>query len=95
MDERSDLLAQIKKGKELRKVHIDCNNPRSANEVVIFCFIQVDGADRVQKRSKKTGGDNVADILEKVINQRFDVFQDSTDSDFDEEDDSDSDGWSD
>lgn len=47
------------------------------------------------RKGKNTGGDNVADILEKVINQRFDVFQDSTDSDFDDEDDSYSDGWSD
>lgn len=59
-----------------------------------FLF-QVDAADRVLKKGKKTGGDNVADILEKVINQRFDVFQDSTDSDFDDEDDSDFGDWSD
>lgn len=55
----------------------------------------MDASDKVLKRGKMTGGDNVADILEKVINQRFDVFHDSTDSEFDDDDDSESDCWSD
>ena len=49
----------------------------------------------IKKSSKTGGGDNVADILEQVINQRFDVMNpDSTDSEFDDDDDDDSD-WDD
>ena len=48
--------------------------------------------NRGNKRPIKTGGgDNVADILEKVINGRFDVMH-SEDDDDDDDDDSD---WSD
>ena len=59
-------------------------------------FFKVEAVDKGSKKSSKTGGgDNVADILEQVINQRFDVMNpDSTDSEFDDDDDDDSD-WDD
>ena len=60
-------------------------------------FFKVEAVDKKgsKKSSKTGGGDNVADILEQVINQRFDVMNpDSTDSEFDDDDDDDSD-WDD
>ena len=56
---------------------------------------KVEAVDKGSKKSSKTGGgDNVADILEKVINQRFDVMNPDSDSEFDDDDDDDSD-WDD
>ena len=51
-------------------------------------FFKVEVVDKGSKKSSKTGGgNNVADILEQVINQRFDVMNpDSDDSEFDDDD---------
>ena len=87
VDERSDLLKQIREGKQLKKVFCDARGSRwlieNLSAHTVYYQVQIDDEKSVKKNQNDMT--NVADILAFAIDQRYGHLQGS-DSESTEED---------